>query len=414
MVGGHQEDKKKKEGFPLNHYHIQNKRGKNTSSSRFVNFIVNKKRTFVSCVVTCNQIKLIIFLALVSGPLAWAQQSLRLPKQEQIHQLIRFYEEERQFNGNILIAENGKVIYENSIGWENKFSGDALTLETPFYLASIAKSFTSVAIIQLHEQGKLDYNQKIGIYFPELDNFGNRITIKHLLNHTSGLPDYFKLGWAEPGVTNAQIYSKLINNLKSLDFKPGNKYSYNNTGYLLLALIVEKVSGVPYFKFVNDNISEPLEMENTWVHDLRNPGVLQKSRAIGYNKKMKKEDDYHLLTWGDGGMYSTLEDLFLFDKALYTGALVSVESLEEAYTETELNNGAKKDYGYGWVIGNNINGKVVSHTGGLAGFRNYFERQIEVKNTIIILTNNSNEDISKIRNTLVKILDGRPYEMPKN
>ncbi len=379
-----------------------------------MNFIVNKKRTFVSCVVTPTKIIGLSILAIVSNVFSvCAQQSLRLPKQEQIHQLIRFYEEEKQFNGNILVAEGGRVMYENSIGWENKLAGTALTLETPFYLASIAKSFTAVAIIQLHERGKLDYNQNIGSYFPELGSFGSRITIKNLLNHTSGLPDYFALGWDEPGVTNAQIYSKLINNLKSLLFKPGNKYSYNNTGYLLLSLIVEQVGGMPYYKFINDNIVEPLQMENTWVHDLRNPGVLQKNRAIGYDRKMKKENDYNLLTWGDGGMYSNLEDLFIFDKALYTESLVSNASLQEAYEETELNNGSKKDYGYGWVIGSNINGKVVSHSGGLAGFRNYFERQIEVGNTIIILTNNSNEDIFKIRNTLVKILDGRPYEMPK-
>jgi len=343
----------------------------------------------------------------------FGQQSLQLPKQEQIHQFIRFYEEERQFNGNILIAEKGKVIYENAIGWANIPASDGLTLETPFYLASIAKIFTATAIIQLQEKGALNYDQKIGVYFPELGTFGNRITIRHLLNHTSGIPDYFKMEWDEPGVTNAQIYGKLVNDMR-LNFKPGNKFSYSNTGYILLALIVEKVSGIPFFNYIDKFICNPLEMENTWVHDLRKPGILQKERAIGYNAKMKKDDDYHLLTWGDGGMYSTLQDLFIFDKALYDGSLISSESLEEAYSPVVLSNGTIKNYGFGWVIGSNNNGKVVSHSGGLVGFRNYFERQIEVGNTIIILTNNSNKDIIKIRNTLVKILDGRPYEMPEN
>ncbi len=340
------------------------------------------------------------------------QQSLRLPKQEQIHQLFRYYEDERQFNGNILIAEKGKVVYENAIGWANKDASVGLNLATPFYLASISKSFTAIAIIQLEEKGKIDYDQKIDEFFPEMGSYGSKISIRNLLNHTSGLPDYFTMEWDETGVTNAQIYNKVLQNMRNLEFRPGYKYSYNNTGYILLALIVEKASGLDFYEYIEKHICEPIGLENTWVHDLRNPGILQKNRAIGYNFNMKKEDDYDLLTWGDGGMYSTLEDLFIFDRALYDGSLISSQSLIVAYSPVLLAGGNTRNYGFGWVIGSNINGKVVSHTGGLAGFRNYFERQIEVENTIIILTNNSNRDINNIRNTLVKILDGRPYTLP--
>lgn len=361
-----------------------------------------------------TRIKLVKFLLLMFClPLAGvSQQSLALPMQEQIHQLIRYYEEERQFNGNILIAENGHVVYENALGWADKENSIGLNLATPFYLASISKSFSATAIMQLHEQGKIDYEQKIGKYFPELGSIGNRISVRNLLNHTSGLPDYFMMEWDAPGVTNAQIYNKVVRNLRSLEFRPGNKYSYNNTGYIFLALIVEKVSGLPYYEYIEKKICQPIGLENTWVHELRNPGILQRNRAIGYDSKMKNEDDYNLLTWGDGGMYSTLEDLFLFDRALYDGSLISPEALIEAYSPVVLGNGNTRNYGFGWNIGSNMNGKVVSHSGGLAGFRNYFERQIEVENTIIILTNNSNNDIQEIRNILVKILDGRPYSMP--
>jgi CubicO group peptidase (beta-lactamase class C family) len=155
-------------------------------------------------------------------------------------------------------------------------------------------------------------------------------------------------------------------------------------------------------------------MEDTWVFDIRNPQIREIERAIGYKKNMKRRDDYVLLTTGDGGIYSTIEDMFAWDQALYDNNFISQATLEEAYQPVTLPNGVTKNYGFGWVIGSNLNGKVVTHSGGLAGFRNYFERQIEVRNTLIILSNNSNDDIVEIRNILVKILDGRPYEMPEN
>lgn len=344
----------------------------------------------------------------------FAQQSIKLPKQEQIHQVIRYFEVNRHFNGNILIAEDGKVIYENAIGWANIEDGEALTLTTPFYLASLAKTFTATGIMKLKEEGKLDYDDKIATWFSEMGSAGNKISIRHLLNHTSGLPDYFSMGWDETGLTNAQLYDKLVHNTPMLNSRPGYKYSYNNTGYVLLALIIEKVSGLPFYKFIESTICEPLGMEDTWVYDIRNPEISEKDRAIGYRKNMKHRDDYLLLTTGDGGMYSTIEDMFTWDRALHDNKILSQATLEEAYLPVTLPNGVTKNYGFGWVIGSNLNGKIVTHSGGLAGFRNYFERQIDVGNTLIILTNNSNNDIVEIRNILVKILDGRPYEMPEN
>ncbi|MCH7514067.1 MAG: beta-lactamase family protein [Bacteroidetes bacterium] len=355
-----------------------------------------------------------LLLFLLSSIHLCAQQAAKLPKQEQIHSLIRFYAEEKKFNGNVLIAEYGEIIYENAIGWADIKNNEGLTLSTPFYLASISKSFTALCVMMLKEEGKLDYNDKIYMYFPELGAPAKKISIRNLLQHTSGLPDYIKMGWDEPGLTNAQLYGKLINNVNQLKFKPGYKFRYNNTGYVLLALIVEKASGVPFYAFVKNRICKPLGMKNTWVYDLRVPERNKPGRAIGYRSNLKKTDDYYLLTWGDGGIYSSIEDLFILDRALYSEKLVSAKTLEEAYTPVALVNGATKNYGFGWVIGNNLNGKTVSHTGGLAGFRNYFERQIDVENTIIILTNTNNNYITEMRNILVKILDGRSYVFPEN
>ena len=346
------------------------------------------------------------------GVHTYAQQSARLPKPEQIHSLIRFYEEERGFNGNILISEEGDIIYENSTGWADNSRGIPMTLNTPFYLASVSKQFTAAAILLLKERGMLKLDDKLTKYVPEMGSYASKISIRHLLNHTSGLPDYFAMGWDEPGLTNALLFDKLQTNTRQLKLKPGNKYRYNNTGYVLLSIVVEKVSGEPYYMFVEKNICDPLGLENTWVFDLRNSQRNQGQKAIGYELNMRRVNDYNLLTTGDGGMYSTIEDLFIWDRSLYTNELLSQESLEQAFQPLALANGSTENYGFGWNIGENLNGKTVYHSGGLAGFRTYIERQLEVDNTIIILNNNSFDDIAEMRNILVKILDGRPYELP--
>lgn len=339
----------------------------------------------------------------------WAQ-NIKLPKQEQVHLVVRYYETVKGFNGNILVAENGKVMYENSMGWADLEAGKPLTLNTPFYLASVSKQFTAASILMLRDKGKLSLDDFILKYLPELGEYAKKITIRHLLNHSSGLPDYFQMEWDITGYTNAQLYNQMVSSVKQLNFRPGHKYRYNNTGYVFLSLIVEKVSELPYYKFVESRITEPLGMGNTWVFDIRNDRV--GDWAVGYTDNLRKRDEYYLLTTGDGGIFSTLEDLFIWDQALYTDELLSTASLEEAFSPLTLPNGITGKNGFGWVIGSNLNGKTVSHSGGLAGFRAYIERQVEVNNTIIILNNNSSEDIMDMRNILVKILDGRPYELP--
>jgi CubicO group peptidase (beta-lactamase class C family) len=343
--------------------------------------------------------------------IANGQQSAQLPKQEQIHQLVRYYEAESGFNGNILIAEEGKIIYENSNGWADITNERSLSLSTPFYLASLSKQFTALSILILRDEGKLELDDYLFSYFPDLGDFAKKITIRNLLNHTSGLPDYFQAEWDEPGLTNALLYEKIKKNVKQLNFRPGHRFRYNNTGYVMLSLIVEKVSGMAYYKFFDSKISEPLGLENTWVFDLRN-NPRTDIRAIGYKSNMKNENDYNLLTTGDGGMYSTIEDLFVWDQALYSNKLIKQESQEEAFTPVSLANGRNQNYGFGWYIGNNMNGRTVYHSGGLVGFRTYIERQIDVKNTIIILNNNGFDDVTEMRNILVKIMDGRPYNFP--
>ena len=173
-------------------------------------------------------------------------------------------------------------------------------------------------------------------------------------------------------------------------------------------MIIQIASGELYDDFMQERIFGPLKMEQTFVLTNHSP---EHYYAKGYTEKLKP-DDYELYTYGDGGIFSTAEDLLKWHNALSTNELVSSKSLLKAYTPVELANGQKRRYGYGWEIGNNLYGKLVFHTGGLAGYRTYIERQLGNSNLIILLTNTSNEHLLEIRNKLVKILDGRAYTMP--
>lgn len=330
-----------------------------------------------------------------------------LTKGDQIEDLMIRYNELGEFNGSILIAEGGKVIYENTLGFADIETQEPLDATTPFYLASLAKQFTAMGIMMLAEDKKLSYNDKLSRFLPLMTEMYRNITIQQLLTHTAGVKDYFKMNIVHPGLKNIDVYEALVNK-NQLDFTPGTKYSYSNSGYVLLAMIIQIASGQLYDEYLNDRIFKPLGMEHTFVvTEYRQP----QHCAKGYTQKLKP-DNYELLTYGDGGIYSTAEDLLKWHKALEKNSLVTKATMQKAYTPVELANGQVRRYGYGWEIGNNLDGKLVFHTGGLAGYRTYIERQLGSDNLIVLLTNTSNEHILEMRNKLVKILDGRAYSMP--
>lgn len=235
------------------------------------------------------------------------------------------------------------------------------------------------------------------------------ITVHQLLTHTSGVKDYFKLDIMRDGLKNIDVYEALVNN-KKLNFTSGAKYQYTNSGYVLLAMIIQVASGQLYDDFLKERIFDPLEMSNSYVLTERTNQI---NYVRGYTAKLKP-NDYSLFTYGDGGIFSTASDLLKWHNALQNNSLVSSKSLLEAYTPVQLANGQKRRYGYGWEIGNNLYGKLVFHTGGLAGYRTYIERQLDSSNVIILLTNTSNDHILEIRNKLVKILDERAFQMPED
>jgi len=349
-------------------------------------------------------------------------------KTKKIENLMQYCYNNNQFNGAVLIAENGEIIYHRVFGIANFDPLDSLRLDSQFRLGSVTKQFTAMAIMMLKEQDLLDYEDNIQKYLPELPY--ENITIRHLLTHTSGLPDYLTLfdqNW-DTTTTNSSnkqiadnddVIAMLATYKPDVFFSPGEKWQYSNTAYVLLAIIVARVSGEPFEEFLTKNIFNPLDMSRTLVYSaIRNDPM--EHRVYGYRKSLNGSDyiatDFHYLNGvaGDGAIYSTTSDLFKWDRALYTDKLVSEATFEEAFTPVVLNNDSTYNYGFGWRIDTTKSGKKqVEHGGGWVGFRTFISRDIEENNTIIILTNDTNPYLRDIVESIELILHDESYTYPK-
>lgn len=329
--------------------------------------------------------------------------------------------------GNVLVYKNGEVIFKNTSGLRSINPKDSLTLKSQFRLASVSKQFTGMAIMKLKEAGKLDYDQKVKTILPDFP-YPN-ITIRHLLYHTSGLTDYERLiayNWKPEDSTkkyilgNDEIIKEFYRVNPKLDFKTGEKWDYSNTGYLFLASIVEKVSGQHFSTFLKEQIFKPLQMDNTILYkyqEAEDPKM--PNRVFGYRTALNQENlipnDYDIVNdvRGDGGIYSTLDDLFKWNMALSNHTIISRNFLDEAFTPGKLNNGEETDYGFGWFIESKNSPRIINHSGGWVGFGTYLFNEVDDKNGMVLLTNNSNDNMRDIVYGLINIGNNKPYEIPK-
>ncbi len=324
------------------------------------------------------------------------QQPLSL--EEKIDQHMQVLHAEGQFNGTILIADSTGVIYDKAWGWADAVSKDTLTTQTVFYLGSIAKQFTAMSLMLLKHDGALTFEESVREYFPELPEFMDAVTIEHMLTHTSGIPDYYSLGTYEPGYTNGDVL-EVAKNLEELDFEPGSEYSYSNTAYVLLSMIVERVADMSWREFLDQRIFTPLDMTYSQVFDETEPQL--PTRAKGHTQEGSL-DDYNAFTTGGGGIFSNIYDLYTWDQALYTDQLLQQEEIVQAYQPYELTNGETSNYGWGWMI-QEENPMIVAHSGSLAGYRTYIYRDMESQFTIIILSNYTNE-VAKIKDEVLELV----------
>ncbi|HTQ65006.1 MAG TPA: serine hydrolase domain-containing protein [Puia sp.] len=298
----------------------------------------------------------------------------------------------RGFNGSILVAKNGEVLYERYSGFKNfRQQKDSIGEHTPFHLASVSKTFTAMAVLKLWEEGKLDIHDEVSKYLP---GFPQGVTIKNLLSQRSGLLNYVHFmdqsGWDKRKfLTNADLLQYIISH-KALVVRalPGRHFEYSNTNYAMLALVIEKVSGQSYAEFVTKNFFEPMKMQDTYVFNLSDTARSMKS----YKRNRRQYPlEYLDVVYGDKNIYSTSHDLLKWDLALRSGAFFTQKTLDSAYTPYSFEKRGKKNYGLGWRMLLEPNGKkLIYHNGWWHGNRTVFIRMLDEDATIIALCNNDN------------------------
>jgi len=300
-------------------------------------------------------------------------------------------------NGAVLYVEGGQVLYENAFGWRDLTRcRDSLKVDDPFQLSSVSKMFTAEAIMLLHAQGKLEYDDDLTQYLPEFPYPG--ITIRHLLNHRSGLSRYETLAdehWPDRGVplSNEAMIQLYVKHRPEPYFEPGTDFHYNNVNYALLASVVERVSGQHFEDFMKKAIFEPLGMDRSYIYSLRGVDRLDlyvdtPVQGHDYYRKgpQRVQDDYLNGVVGDKVMYSTVEDLYRFGLALENGLLLPDSLQQEAFVpgSDEWKNG--DNYGFGWRISGKHPG-CVYHFGWWKGYRSFFIVNQSLGRMLIILTN---------------------------
>jgi CubicO group peptidase (beta-lactamase class C family) len=303
----------------------------------------------------------------------------------EIGKLMSTLYERGQFNGAILVAQGGQVVYRNSFGKANLRTRVDFTPETPSDIGSVTKQFTAMAIMMLAGRTELNYDEPVAKYIPEFSRSAHfrEITLRNLLTHTSGIPDYGDLGIDDSGLDPKGLIAALLKK-EDLLGKPGLKYRYSNPGYALLAVVVERVSGKSFGMFLGQEIFTPLGMSDTFLYD--SPGKKDARAAVGYDQFGQLDDASATAIPGDGGIYSSVNDLFKWDQSLYTDKLVPQPRLTEAFTPGTVEGGTST-YGFGWNVRQDGNGKYVWHTGNHAGFRAFIERRLRDRVTVVMLTN---------------------------
>jgi CubicO group peptidase (beta-lactamase class C family) len=312
----------------------------------------------------------------------------------------------------VLVANATGVVFERGYGVKDLRSKQPINSRTNFRLASVTKQFTASAVMLLVRDGTLRYKDRLTDIFPGFPEYGRAITLRHLLNHTSGLPDYEDLMLpADPSLPIGQVQIKdaevldLLKNEMSGKFVPGTRWAYSNSGYVLLGLIVEKASGQPFAEYLRDRVFAPLKMTGTLAYESGKNDV--SNRAYGHTREVgvwhETDQSATSATLGDGGVYSSLADLLKWDEALRRHSLLSEQEMRPALNPVRMPeglpidpDGAPADYGFGWFL-NPWNGHMrMWHYGETAGFRTAIQRFTADELTVIVLCNRADLDAREL------------------
>lgn len=296
------------------------------------------------------------------------------------------------FNGGIIVAKNGEIVFERYAGMANFSTNEPINAYTSFHIASISKTFTSAVILRLYQQRKLLLTDSIQQYLPQFPY--HNITLQCLLSHRSGLPKYeyfLDTAWHETRkATNEDVLKYMITHKPDAYALPNKRYHYCNTNYALLALIIEKVTQMPFPKYLKDSLFTPLGMKNSFVFNITDTANYQPS--FTYNNTPYKLDPLDCI-YGDKNIYSTPRDLLIWDKALYQGSFVTKETLQLAFTGYSNERKSLHNYGLGWHLFMNGGDKVIYHNGWWHGNNTVFNRMIKDTATVITLSNRYNRSV---------------------
>lgn len=364
-----------------------------------------------------KSIKLIAFCAILQ---LFTLTIFAQDKAKQIEQLLSKYNEYGQFNGSALVAENGKVIFKKGFGFANMEWDIPNQPDTKFRLGSISKQFTAFLIVKLAEEGKLKLDVPITTYLPDYPKEnGDKITIHNLLTHTSGIPNYTSVqNFLREKARNPYTPQDFVKTFSSLplEFKPGERFNYSNSGYFLLGYIIEKITGKTYEQYLQETILTPLKMANTGYD---HSDIILKNRAAGYEKQGKTifNSSYidMSIPYAAGSLYSTAEDLYLWDQSLYTTQLLSEKSMESLF-KSYISFG-DESYGYGWFLSEAKIGdkqfKIIEHGGGINGFNTIISRIPADKNLVVLLNNTGGTVLGEMNEAIRAILYNQTYSQPK-
>ena len=338
----------------------------------------------------------ILFLLVFFSTISFGQNKLAWVDKKLIE-----LQKKKLFNGSVLIAKAGKIVYEKNVGYADIEHKVLNNNTTKFEIASITKTFTAILILQLAEQGKINLNVAASNYFPEFVRTDSGvITIHNLLSHTSGIQDFVGLNCDFASWTKKEFIEGLQKT--SINFKPGTRFQYTSSTYILLRLIIEKVTGKSYEENLKENILMPAKMNNTGI--ICNNTILT-NRAMGYNTTDSIFQNAlpianHEIFIGASSIYSTAEDLLKFDQALYSDKILKEKTKALMYTIVQ------PPYGYGWFISqDSTNGKIVSHGGDVFGFTSLLDRRLKNKIVIVILSNLQGVNRDTVMNILAETIN---------
>jgi CubicO group peptidase (beta-lactamase class C family) len=342
-------------------------------------------------------------------------------KVSQIDELVKLYQKYEGFNGTVLVAEGGKVIFKNAYGVANVEWNIPHKPDTKFRLGSITKQFTSMLIMQLVNEGKITLDGKLSDYLPYYrKDTGEKVSVHHLLIHNSGIPSYtsrpdFFQDISRDPYSVEEFVKKYCSD--DFEFEPGKRFSYNNSGYFLLGAIIEEVTGKTYEEALEERIFKPLGMKDTGYdhHETILP-----NRATGYNLTLDGfENSPYLdmsLPYAAGSLYSTVEDLYIWDQALYTEKLLP-DKLKEVMFQPHVKAGGG-NYAYGWFIsekkvtGSEEKKRHISHGGGINGFNTLIDRQVTDRNLVVLLNSAPGASLGNLSQGIFNIIYGKPYKKP--